>query len=44
MFDYTPENVTLSTRNALKRAQELLGTDKADIVFYAKEKKTDQAP
>jgi len=39
MFDYTPENVTLSTRNALKRAQELLGSNTADIVFYAKEKR-----
>lgn len=37
-----PRNPNLSTRNALKRAQELLGTKKADIrIFYdpTKEKK-----
>ena len=38
LFRYTPENVTLSTRNALKRAQEILGTKKADILLFAKEK------
>ncbi len=38
MFHYTPENVTLSTRNALLRAQEIIGDRKADIILYAKEK------
>ena len=46
MFDYTPENVTLSTRNALKRAQEIIGTKSADILFFAKDKQApaDEAP
>ena len=38
MFHYTPENVTLSTRNALLRAQQIIGDEKADIILYAKEK------
>lgn len=34
-FMYTPHNPTISTRNALLRAQELLGTDKAEVrIFY----------
>ncbi|MFV1994337.1 MAG: SulP family inorganic anion transporter [Verrucomicrobiales bacterium] len=33
-FLYTPHNPNISTRNALIRAQELLGTDKADIRIY----------
>ena len=37
MFDYTPENVTLSTRDALKRAQEIIGTRNAEIVLFAKD-------
>jgi SulP family sulfate permease len=35
MFLTNPRNPNLSTRGALKRAQQLLGTDKADIrIFY----------
>lgn len=33
VFRYTPANVTLSTRNALRRAQELLGRQSADILL-----------
>ena len=35
IFMGAPSNPNLSTRNALKRAQELLGTDKAEVhIFY----------
>ncbi|MCB1972117.1 MAG: hypothetical protein KDG54_17070, partial [Geminicoccaceae bacterium] len=35
IFLNSPRNPNLSTRNALKRAQQLLGTTKADIrIFY----------
>jgi SulP family sulfate permease len=35
LFLTNPRNPNLSTRGALKRAQQLLGTDKADIrIFY----------
>lgn len=35
VFIYSPSNPNLSTRDALMRAQELLGTSKADIkIFY----------
>jgi len=35
IFLTNPQNPNLSTRAALKRAQQLLGTDKADIrIFY----------
>ncbi|MDA8909227.1 SulP family inorganic anion transporter, partial [bacterium] len=35
IFANNPRNPNLSTRNALKRAQELLGTTEADIrIFY----------
>jgi len=35
LFLSNPRNPNLSTRGALKRAQQLLGTDKADIrIFY----------
>lgn len=34
-FRYHSENPTISTRDALKRAQEITGTDKADIKIYA---------
>ncbi len=35
LFPTNPRNPNLSTRGALKRAQQLLGTDKADIrIFY----------
>ena len=42
LFFTSPSNPNLSTRDALLRAQELLGTDKADIkIFYdpSKDKK-----
>lgn len=34
LFLGSPMNPNLSTRNALKRAQEILGTDKADVRIY----------
>ncbi len=35
IFVYSVKNPNISTRNALKRAQELLGTKKADVrIFY----------
>ncbi len=35
IFPYTPSNPNIATRNALKRAQKLLGTRSADIrIFY----------
>jgi SulP family sulfate permease len=35
LFLNSPTNPNLSTRAALKRAQQLLGTDKAEIrIFY----------
>lgn len=33
-FRYTPENPNISTRSALKRAQELIGPDKARILLF----------
>lgn len=36
IFRYTPENVTLCTRDALKRAQQIIGAEKADIILFAK--------
>lgn len=41
-FPYFPENPTISTRNALKRAQEITGSKSADITIYATEKKKSQ--
>ncbi len=38
-FRYHPENPTISTRDALKRAQEITGEKSADITIYASEKK-----
>ncbi len=38
-FAYHPENPTISTRDALKRAQEITGVKSADITIYATEKK-----
>ncbi len=38
-FRYHPENPTISTRDALKRAQEITGERSADITIYASEKK-----
>lgn len=37
-FRSNPGNPTVSTRDALKRAQTIMGTDKADITIYAAEK------
>lgn len=36
-FPYHPENPTISTRDALKRAQEITGVKSADITIYASE-------
>lgn len=36
LFPYTPDNVTLSTRNALKRAQSVLGVESAEIMLFGK--------
>jgi SulP family sulfate permease len=38
-FRYSPGNPTISTRDALKRAQEIIGQKSADITIYASEKK-----
>jgi len=38
-FRYHSENPTISTRDALKRAQEITGSKSADITIYASEKK-----
>jgi SulP family sulfate permease len=38
-FRFDPENINLSTRHALKRAQELTGIQSADITIFASEKK-----
>lgn len=38
-FRYHPENPNISTRDALKRAQEITGETSADITIYASEKK-----
>jgi SulP family sulfate permease len=38
-FRYHAENPTISTRDALKRAQEITGTKSADITIYASDKK-----
>jgi SulP family sulfate permease len=37
-FRYSPENPTISTRDALKRAREITGVDSADITIYAADK------
>lgn len=42
-FAYVAENPNISTRNALKRAQELLGGQKADITLFAKPKAEDKS-
>jgi len=36
LFEYTPENVTLSTRNALMRAQEIIGSRDTDVILMVK--------
>lgn len=33
IFEYTPDNVTLSTRNALIRAQEIIGSKDTDVIL-----------
>jgi SulP family sulfate permease len=38
-FPYHEENPTISTRDALKRAQEITGVKSADITIYASDKK-----
>ncbi len=37
-FRYSPENPTISTRDALKRAREITGVESADITIYTAEK------
>ncbi len=37
-FRHNPENLNISTRNALKRARELTGIDSADITIFAAKK------
>ena len=36
LFKYTPENLTLSTRNALMRAQEIIGSKDTDVILLVK--------
>jgi SulP family sulfate permease len=40
VFPEIPGNPNLSTRDALKRAQKLLGTNKADVVIFVDQKKS----
>jgi SulP family sulfate permease len=35
LYRWRPENPNISTRNALKRAQEILGETSADITIFA---------
>lgn len=37
-FRFNPDNPNISTRDALKKAQEIMGTESADITIFAKEK------
>jgi len=39
LFEYTPENITLSTRNALIRAQQIIGTKDTDVILVVKKEK-----
>jgi len=41
-FRYNNENPNISTRDALKRAQEITGIDSADITIFAANKKADE--
>ena len=41
-FPYSPENPNIATRNALKRAQEFLGDQKANITIFAKPKEEEK--
>ncbi len=38
VFAHTPENVTLSTRSALMRAQKVLGVETAEIMIFGKKR------
>jgi SulP family sulfate permease len=41
IFPASPSNPNLATRNALKRAQQILGTTEADVkIFFDPTKKT----
>lgn len=40
VFSEIPSNPNLSTRGALKRAQQLLGTNKAEVVIFVDQKKS----
>ncbi len=44
VFAHTPENVTLSTRNALMRAQEVLGVESAEIMLFGKKRTEEDTP
>ena len=39
IFDYTPDNLTLSTRNALLRAQDIIGSKDTDVILMVKKKR-----
>ncbi|WP_255567974.1 SulP family inorganic anion transporter [Ruficoccus sp. ZRK36] len=38
LFRYSPENPTIATRDALKRARDITGEESADITIYAADK------
>ncbi|MCG8526395.1 MAG: SulP family inorganic anion transporter [Opitutales bacterium] len=38
IYYYTPENVTLSTKNALLRAKEITGDESSDVILMVKKK------
>lgn len=38
LFEYTPDNVTLSTRNALMRAQEIIGSKDTEVILMVNKK------
>jgi len=40
VFPEIPSNPNMSTRSALKRAQQLLGTDKAEVLIFVDERKS----
>ena len=44
LFPASPSNPNLSTRNALRRAQEILGIKDADVRIYYDPSKSPQAP
>ncbi|MBC2605047.1 SulP family inorganic anion transporter [Pelagicoccus albus] len=41
VFEHTPDNLTLSTRSALIRAQSVLGVKTADIMLFGKKRRED---